>query len=687
MSRCLCVQESVVCRLAAASNDITMQARKSLPARGNKEWGRSESGRRRKQGSQAADTLILYVSSPSEAGIGMWEDNLDFFLAQGLVSNPRYQIVLVMNHRRELAYARRAKLDALASWAGNFEWHSFDGSRDTDAWRAVFNGQLMSTLGFDLARIRRFLLLNSSVRGPFVPPFFTMPWPEAFFSLLSEDKVLAGMTVNCMCALIKPDSQPCRFDCSYDPGPAQMIHVPTMLLAFEREPMFDLVNETLFGGDCYWVERQISQRALGQRKNLAVAAAFGADVDFRDGQQVQHVCTDELHSLLWLPPRDRDSLHSHFPHWGSAHYGLAYHPIEQLFVKMNRLNPGSTLHLDIFTELSLRGSPWTAPIDLICCQDSGSGHGDLDSGSGHGDLGCNSRAHDKDVDALARPLPDRPKDVGGGVGEWDSRHHSRKGQVQQGKVEPEMNLGEFDCSSLVHVARHEDECTGEERCRTSQVCLLASNFSRVARKGAAVGARKGAAAAPEPTSPINDKSGLDSRLDGRPLRASQLPAAAHGARGQQLPDTLVVYSADACCSSQSALEDSLSFFLAQGLVRHVRYHFVIVLQTQSGDESMHACWKPKLDAIARWRRNVEWHWLEGGVDGCEACNDRVAFRAVLTGEQDPDRLRLNLSIAVKEIDRFILVSSALRGPFVPTYYLQVSSPWVQYVLEGKSIAF
>ena len=76
-----------------------------------------------------------------------------------------------------------AKLDALAAWLPNFEWHvRGNQGRDAGAWSAVLNAEL--PLRFHLATIRRFILINASVRGPFLPEYFTRPWPEALFSLL-----------------------------------------------------------------------------------------------------------------------------------------------------------------------------------------------------------------------------------------------------------------------------------------------------------------------------------------------------------------------------------------------------------------------------------------------------------------------------------------------------------------------
>jgi hypothetical protein len=58
------------------------------------------------------DALIIYVFAATETGSGVWEDNLDFFLSQGLVAHDRYRFVVVCNGGVDGAWG--AKLDALA---------------------------------------------------------------------------------------------------------------------------------------------------------------------------------------------------------------------------------------------------------------------------------------------------------------------------------------------------------------------------------------------------------------------------------------------------------------------------------------------------------------------------------------------------------------------------------------------
>ncbi len=91
------------------------------------------------------DALIIYVFAATETGSGVWEDNLDFFLAQGLVAHARYRFVVVCNGGVDGAWG--AKLDALAVWIPNFELHVCGNQdRDAGAWSAVLNADCPSDL-------------------------------------------------------------------------------------------------------------------------------------------------------------------------------------------------------------------------------------------------------------------------------------------------------------------------------------------------------------------------------------------------------------------------------------------------------------------------------------------------------------------------------------------------------------
>ena len=161
------------------------------------------------------DTLILYAFSQSE---GFREDNLFFLLAVGLPSDGRYHVVVVVNGALDHSWA--LLLDRIEQRSGGaFEWfRRRDCGRDICAWLSVLDGA--QPLQHPLHLFRRFLLLNGSARGPFVPLAFRGPWPELFFSMLGKDVGLAGLTVNCNC-----DSSQCSQN-------LDGLHIQSTVLAF-----------------------------------------------------------------------------------------------------------------------------------------------------------------------------------------------------------------------------------------------------------------------------------------------------------------------------------------------------------------------------------------------------------------------------------------------------------------------
>jgi hypothetical protein len=181
------------------------------------------------------DTLILYSFSHSD---GWREDNLLFWIARGLIpSRSRYYFVLIFNGDVDPSW--RTMLDRVAGrLAGSFEWLARpDRGRDICAWHSVLAGELRIRPG--LAGFRRFVLLNGSVRGPFMSASTAGPWPEVFLAPLdSGDVDLSGVTINCKCRAASVDPSRLR-----DQDVASTyaacdsladLHVQSYLLAFGR---------------------------------------------------------------------------------------------------------------------------------------------------------------------------------------------------------------------------------------------------------------------------------------------------------------------------------------------------------------------------------------------------------------------------------------------------------------------
>ena len=181
------------------------------------------------------DTLILYSFSHSD---GWREDNLLFWIARGLIPSPsRYYFVIIVNGDVDPSW--RTMLDRVAlHFAGSFEWLTRpDRGRDICAWHSVLAGELRIRPG--LAGFRRYVLLNGSVRGPFMSASTAGPWPEVFLAPLdSGDVDLSGVTINCKCRAASVDRSrlPVGFVASTYASCDSLgdLHVQSYLLAFGR---------------------------------------------------------------------------------------------------------------------------------------------------------------------------------------------------------------------------------------------------------------------------------------------------------------------------------------------------------------------------------------------------------------------------------------------------------------------
>ena len=181
------------------------------------------------------DTLVLYSFSHSD---GWREDNLLFWIARGLIPSPsRYYFVIIVNGEVDPSW--RAMLDRVAlHLPGSFEWLARpDRGRDICAWHSVLSGELRIRPG--LAGFRRYVLLNGSVRGPFMSASTAGPWPEVFLAPLdSGDVDLSGVTINCRCRAVSVDPSRLRAGDEASTyaacGSLGDLHVQSYLLAFGR---------------------------------------------------------------------------------------------------------------------------------------------------------------------------------------------------------------------------------------------------------------------------------------------------------------------------------------------------------------------------------------------------------------------------------------------------------------------
>jgi hypothetical protein len=295
--------------------------------------------------SEAADTLIVYAFSGSD---GWREDNLLFWLARGLVSNSRYHFVVIVNGHIDDAWRRL--LDRVAASLANFEWHQRpDAGRDVCAWRSVLSGS--TRLLRPLVSFVRFVLINASCRGPFLPSYFRRPWPEVFLSALNHAVALSGVTFHCDCQ--KPaQTKECRS------GPD--LHIQSYLLAFGARTLptvLELQAQACEGSDskgAWWFEKALTRTVLADGSNVAVTQGVWARVDFRDAALVRYVCAVEANPS----GTDGDPMNQ------GQNAGMDMHPAEAVFFKTNSGVSASTLRR--YTRNALINLPWAVSKDILC---------------------------------------------------------------------------------------------------------------------------------------------------------------------------------------------------------------------------------------------------------------------------------------------------------------------------------
>lgn len=262
------------------------------------------------------DTLILYAYHETENA----RRNAEFFIRHGLHDSADFVFILNGNSTDlDLLLPADAKNIRVVR-------------RENQCYDLGAFGAVLRAMGDTLNQYKRYILLNASIRGPFVPHWSKECWSDAYLGKVTDHvKVmtqdlqmgsngisvaddwswqLVGMTMNCN-----------RF------GGAIGRHVQSMLLATDRTGLFILLapaSETLTTcptemQDAIDTEVRITEKieAAGYKVD-AMMQEFQAEDDFAE------TCTGD--------DRNYEGAYDH----GIKEGGMNLHPYEMLFFKANR---------------------------------------------------------------------------------------------------------------------------------------------------------------------------------------------------------------------------------------------------------------------------------------------------------------------------------------------------------------
>ncbi|KAL9582984.1 MAG: hypothetical protein Q9212_002980, partial [Teloschistes hypoglaucus] len=182
-------------------------------------------------------------------------------------------------------------------------------------------GEALRDMGDSLKRYKRFILLNASIRGPFVPHWSRECWSEAYLGRVTDKVKLVGMSFNCA-----------PFD----------RHVQSMILATDRVGLDILLDPaskafaTCPNGHKEAVEVEVGITTAIKKAGYKVDAMMQ---EFQAQDTFADTCTGE--------DRNYEGAYDN----GVKNAGMSLHPYEMLFFKANRgISAKLVDHLTMWTD-------------------------------------------------------------------------------------------------------------------------------------------------------------------------------------------------------------------------------------------------------------------------------------------------------------------------------------------------
>ncbi|KAM0526559.1 hypothetical protein ACHAPW_002303 [Verticillium nonalfalfae] len=244
--------------------------------------------------------LILYAYAESTTA----RENLGFFLRKGL--HDAADFVFIFNGETNASQ--------LVPDASNIEIVERSNTCfDLGAYGEVLRKDDLWT------KYKRFILLNASIRGPFLPTWSSSCWSDLFLDRLTAKKKLIGMTLNC---------QP-------------RMHIQSMIMATDKIGMYNLLDPILAASASVADQFGTADDPIGLSGcypdwNAAVHAEVGTtSLITSAGYEVDALMT-ALHSersaeeYCKAHPDSGDLL------WDKKYFGGNIHPYETVFAKTNR---------------------------------------------------------------------------------------------------------------------------------------------------------------------------------------------------------------------------------------------------------------------------------------------------------------------------------------------------------------
>jgi lipopolysaccharide biosynthesis protein len=249
------------------------------------------------------EILVLYAYYEKD---GVYKNNLELFLRKGIHTECDY--VFIVNGQSTVSIPNASNIKVLYKDNEDYDFGAYN--------------HALNNIKYD--QYKHIFFMNTSVRGPFIPPYVAMKWYEPFINMLSVNDVkLVGTTIN----VLSSPTQISRIFENYSGFSRPHTHVQTQFFAMDKECLDFLLSKDLFSSKDYnnftefiaMKELMMSQLVLRNGWNINAIVAGYNGIDYRT-----------------LKEDVNFSGYEHDPGFTNTCFGRTIHPYECIFIKTNR---------------------------------------------------------------------------------------------------------------------------------------------------------------------------------------------------------------------------------------------------------------------------------------------------------------------------------------------------------------
>ena len=283
----------------------------------------------------ASNTAIIYHYFEKDS---VYRDNLTFFLSTGVHAEADYYVVISGECSLSLPSFDNVKY----IYADNI-------NNDFGGYATYVKNHFTDYYDF-------YIFINSSVRGPFTPPYLARSWSEIFTSKLKDDVHLVGASVN-----ILPDRS--DFKNQYKEmfsSECTGSHVQTTSYALTREAMKHLIDIGFYKTEEAYKKFEVILAYELRLSNEITRNGWSFDSILPVYNSIN--CYSSEVMFKNKTAKEGDVL------WRSAFFGRSLSPLEVVFVKTNRdMIDEADLASFTFTGIHDRKltKTWRAASDLL----------------------------------------------------------------------------------------------------------------------------------------------------------------------------------------------------------------------------------------------------------------------------------------------------------------------------------